>query len=333
MLRSVPLAFAAILFAAAAFAQPEQWRQFGWERTDFDKTDVDFAEIIMGFRVLPGMSTKDRIPAIDDPTFVAVGEAEGHAPTEPVVTVVIEGDARAYPLAVLTWHEIVNDTVGGLPVLVTYCPLCNTALVFERTVGGRVLDFGTSGLLRNSDLIMYDRQTDSWWQQFTGGAIVGEMTGMVLAGVPARLESFGRFVAAHPEGQVLVPGNPALREYGRNPYVNYDSLSRPFLYRGAMPPGIEPMARVVMVETDGAPKAIALSRLRQLGTVEIGDVVLTWEPGQNSAVDETYIRFGRDVGNVVAQRRTAEGLKDIVYHVTFAFAFHAFHPDIPIRQD
>ena len=100
--------------------------------------------------------------------------------TEPVIGLVVNGDARAYPLKILIWHEIVNDTVGGVPVTVTYCPLCNSAIVFERTVDGRVLDFGTTGKLRNSDLVMYDRQTESWWQQFSGTAIVGAMTGTKL---------------------------------------------------------------------------------------------------------------------------------------------------------
>ena len=99
------------------------------------------------------------------------------APQEPVVGLTIDGDARAYPLRILTWHEIVNDVVGGTPVAVTYCPLCNSAPVFERTVDGRVLEFGTTGKLKDSNLIMYDRQTETWWQQFTGEAIVGEMTG------------------------------------------------------------------------------------------------------------------------------------------------------------
>ncbi|MGQ9851612.1 MAG: DUF3179 domain-containing (seleno)protein [Aggregatilineaceae bacterium] len=89
-------------------------------------------------------------------------------PQSPVVAVSVNGSARAYPLAIMTRHEIVNDTLGGVPVAVTFCPLCNSAIVFERTVEGQVLRFGVSGLLRNSDLIMWDDATQSWWQQFTG---------------------------------------------------------------------------------------------------------------------------------------------------------------------
>jgi hypothetical protein len=138
------------------------------------------------------------------------------------------------------WHEIVNDVVGGVPVSVTFCPLCNTAVVFDRRVDERVLDFGTTGKLRYSDLVMYDRQTESWWQQFLGEAIIGELTGAVLTVVPARIESFARFRARAPEGRVLVPNSPALRRYGANPYAGYDTSARPRFYFGEPPAGIAP---------------------------------------------------------------------------------------------
>ncbi|NND49613.1 MAG: DUF3179 domain-containing protein [Rhizobiales bacterium] len=312
-------------------ASPEIWRQFGWDKTDFSKTSVELGEIMMAVQVPLGHTSKDRIPAIDDPKFESADAISDLSAQSPVVSVELNGEARAYPLSVLTWHEIVNDTVGGVPVAITYCPLCNTALAFHRELDGRVFDFGTSGMLRNSDLVMYDRQTDSWWQQFTGEAIVGELTGSVLEGVPARLESFERFTARHPQGQVLVPRYPNQRRYGKNPYVGYDSASAPFLYSGDLPEDIEPMARVVMVATDQGPQAVALDFLRNEGEVKLGDVELTWEPGQNSALDAAVISEGRDVGNVVAQVKTDSGASDVVYHVTFAFAFHAFHPNGTIK--
>jgi hypothetical protein len=176
----------------------------GWSRTDFARSSVPWTDI------LSGGPPKDGIPAIDQPKFEIVSSVKDLVPNEPVIGLDIAGDARAYPLRVLIWHEIVNDTVGGKPVTVTYCPLCNAALVFERNVEGRLFDFGTTGKLRHSDLVMYDRQTESWWQQFTGEAIIGEMLGTVLPLVPARLESFADFKARHPEGKVLVPGDPGL---------------------------------------------------------------------------------------------------------------------------
>ena len=252
---------------------------------------------------------------------------------EPFVSVIDE-EARAYPISILIWHEIVNDIVGGAPVTVTYCPLCNASLVFERTVENRVLDFGTTGKLRNSDLVMYDRQTESWWQQFGGDAIVGVMSGKHLRLVPSRLESFDRFRQRFPHGQVLIPNNPSARNYGRNPYVGYDaSRQKPFLYDGSLPDGIDPMERVIAVETrPGYHEAWSLPLLRERGTIEAGDIVLRWEAGQTSALDKGTVAGGRDIGNIVVQRQQSGRLSDIPYDVTFAFAFHAFRPDSPIHK-
>jgi hypothetical protein len=265
----------------------------------------------------------------------ARGRSAGLGDTEPVIALSIDDDARAYPLRVLIWHEIVNDAVGRTPVAVTYCPLCNAALVFERIPDGRILDFGTTGKLRHSDLVMYDRQTESWWQQFTGEAIVGSMTEQRLRLIPSRLESFERFRQRFPQGQVLVPSDPNLRNYGRNPYVGYDAIGqKPFLYDGSLPDGIEPMERVVAIETaPGRYDAWTLTLLRSKGTIRSGDLLIAWQPGQASALDKASLRAGRDVGNVVVQKQREETLIDVPYDLTFAFAFHAFRPGSPIHKD
>jgi Protein of unknown function (DUF3179) len=316
-----------------AAGDPRSWRS-EWPRTDFSRHSVPLAEI------RSGGPRKDGIPSLDVPRFerLEAGKAKGWAARlndkEPVIALVIASDARAYPLRVLIWHEIANDTVGGTPVAVTYCPLCNAALVFDRSVDGRILDFGTTGKLRSSDLVMYDRQTESWWQQFTGEAIAGAMTGRNLRLLPSRLESFGRFRQRFAEGQVLVPNNPGARNYGANPYVGYDaSGQRPFLYDGTLPVGIDPMERVVAVETaPGRHEAWSLSLLRRRGTIQSGDVILKWEAGQASALDKASIAEGRDVGNVVVQRQKGQARIDIPYDVTFAFVFHAFRKDSPIHK-
>ncbi len=289
-----------------------------WPKTDFKKKSIDFKEIISGG------PPKDGIPSIDEPRFMPAAKVNSQdlAPTEPVVGVVIGGKARAYPLRILTWHEIVNDELAGTPITVTYCPLCNSAIVFDRRLDGKLLDFGTTGKLRNSDMVMYDRQTESWWQQFLGEGIVGEMTGKRLKTIPARLESFEKFLARAPEGEVLIPNDPNMRSYGRNPYESYDSASTPFLYGGDMPDNIEPMVRVVVV--DG--KAWSMPMLREKGNFEDAGLKFTWSKGQNSALDSSRIRKGRDVGNITVQR---DG-KDVVYDVTFAFVYHAFHDGKPI---
>ena len=310
-----------VYWAQQATANPENWR-YEWPQTDFSKTSVDFEEI------LSGGPPKDGIPSIDDPQFMPVADMKELGEKEPVVGLVVNGEARAYPLRILTWHEIVNDVIGGVPVAVTYCPLCNSAVVYDRRVDGAATEFGTTGKLRNSDLVMYDRATESWWQQFVGRAIVGQQTGKELRVLPARLESWTRFAARHPDGQVLVPNNRHMRPYGNNPYVGYDRAQRPFLYNGDYPEGIEPMARVVAVDGE----AWALELLQAAGQIEAGDLRLSWEAGQNSALDAGRIDEGRDVGNVVVQRQGADGLADVPYDVTFAFVFHAFHPEGEIHK-
>lgn len=302
--------------------------------TDFSSRTVPLTEF------LSGGPPRDGIPPIDDPRFAELGSGNTFvaalADREPVVSVALNGDARAYPLRILMWHEIVNDEIGGIPVTVTYCPLCNTAISFDRRLdgpGSEVMDFGTTGRLRHSDLVMYDRQTETWWQQFTGEGLVGKHAGRKLTMVASRLESFGRFRERHPDGSVLVPTNPGMRDYGRNPYTNYDAEGgMPFLYSGAMPAGVEPMSRVVAYETGDGHAAITLAALRAAGRIETGDLVLTWEEGQASALDAPRVSAGRDVGNVVVQQRRPDGtMRDAVHDVTFAFAFHAFRPDAPIH--
>lgn len=226
--------------AAPAGAEIAHWQQ-SW-RTDFSRLTVPPSEIVAGG------PPRDGIPPIDKPHFEAVARTKRYADRESVIALSVGSETRAYPLSVLTWHEIVNDVVGGQSVAVTYCPLYNASVVFNRTLGGEVLTFGTTGLLRNSDLIMYDRQTESWWQQFTGEAIAGKFAGRSLVMLPSRVVSFAEFREKNPSSDVLVPVNPALRPYGKNPYVAYDTRAEPYtLFEGRLPDGIDPMARVVVV--------------------------------------------------------------------------------------
>lgn len=311
-----------VLAGQGAAADPSAWRS-EWPRTDFTKSTVDLGEIISGG------PPKDGIPAIDSPVFEPVASVMDLDAREPVIGLIVNGDARAYPIRILIWHEIVNDVVGGVPVAVTYCPLCNSAAVFDRRVGGRTLSFGTTGKLRHSDLVMYDRESESWWQQFVGRGIVGAYAGVRLAMLPARLESFERFRARAPTGRALVAADPARRRYGTNPYVGYDQAQWPFLYQGRFSSQVAPLARVVVVGRHAWPLDVLRSRSR----IERDDVVLTWEPGQSSALDADTIAAGWDVGNVVVQKKTPAGPVDVVYDVAFAFAFEAFHPDGVLHTD
>jgi len=294
---------APILFAAsAAFAEsaPRNW-EIEWPATDFAKSSIEFSD------VMSGGPPKDGIPALDKVSFAPAPDIVGISEREPVVTVEIEGaEPRTYPIRYLTWHEIVNDKVGEIPLTVTFCPLCNSALVFDGRTDAGVLTFGVSGKLRNSDMIMYDRETESWWQQFTGEAIVGKLLGTELTVIPSWMESYGEFTERHPDGLVMVEPVGFARPYGRNPYERYDGSARPFLYRGELPPH-------------------GITRLAEAGEVIEDGLRITWTAGQASALDTSTISEGRDVGSIRVY--DAETGAPVAHEVVFAFAFHAFAPE------
>jgi len=276
--------------------------------TDFSQHSVPYREI------LSGGPPKDGIPAIDEPQVVSINEADEWLESqEPVILLQIGDEARAYPIQILMWHEVVNDTVGGVPVTVTFCPLCNTGVAFERTFDGQVLDFGTTGRLRYSNLIMYDRQTETWWQQATGEAIAGEFTGRQLTFVPASLISWADFKAAYPEGKVLSRETGYRRDYGSNPYAGYDNVNNsPFLYLGPETPGaLPPMARVVTVDLNGEAVGYPYDVLQKARVVNdtVGGVpiVVLWAPGAASALDAATVAGGDDVGAATTFSRQLDG--------------------------
>jgi len=324
------LAFAVFSVAAVAiwFSFPGAFAQGvgTWQRefplTDFDTRSIELSEIS------DDGNTRDSIPPVAEPVYIDAAKASDIGPLEPVLSIGINGDFRAYPLRILLWHEIVNEVIGGVPVLISYCPLCNSGVVFDRRVDGQVLDFGNTGRLRHRDMVMYDKQTESWWQQFTGEAMIGTLTGKTMKILAARLESLEKFRARAPNGKLLIPENEGARPYGASPYVGMDSRALPralarLNYPYDLPDGVQPLERVVVIGEE----AWTLAKLRDATRIEAGNLVLTWETGQNSIHDTQLISRGRDVGNVVVQRRTAGGLVDVPYDVAFAYAFGAFVPE------
>ena len=302
---------------APTSSAPQFWN-VEWPDTDFSTNAIQ-----SWTEILSGGPPKDGIPAIDNPQFVRVTDETRIGGREPVIAVEIDGEIpRAYPIRYLTWHEIVNDTVGQVPVAVTFCPLCNSGITFDRRVGGKVLSFGVSGKLRNSDMVMYDRETQSWWQQAIGEGIVGEMTGVELTSLPTWMESWDEFRERNPEGIVMAQPTGFNRAYGANPYVRYDSSARPFLFNGEMPPhDIPPLVRVVRV----GDRAWPMTRLAEAGEVSEAGIKLVWTAGQASALDQRSIADSKDVGTVrVFDAGTGENLP---HDVMFAFAYHAFWPD------
>jgi hypothetical protein len=287
----------------------------GW-KTDFSKHSVPLSEF------QSGGPPRDGIPPIDAPRYVSQAEADAWlAPKEPVIAVAVEQSdgslvARAYPLQILLWHEIVNDTLGETPVAVTFCPLCYTAVAYDRRLepGGTVYDFGTTGNLRHSDLVMWDRQTESWWQQFSGDAIVGELTGAHLTFLPAQIVSWQAFKEAYPEGDVLSRETGFDRSYGTNPYPGYDDIdSRPFLFDGTTDGRLPPMERVVGVVRGDQGVAYPFPVLQEQRLIEDQvdetPLVVLWAPGTSSAVDTRDVVAGRDIGQAgVFSRHLGERL-------------------------
>jgi hypothetical protein len=296
-----------------------------WD-TDFSKRVVPLEEF------QSGGPPKDGIPAIDAPRYTRASEVDFLEDREPVILITIDGESRAYPLQILTWHEIVNTRLGDTPVAVTFCPLCNTAIAFDRRVDGEVLDFGTTGKLRDSDLVMYDRQTESWWQQFGGEALVGELAGKELRQLPARIVSWREFRSMHPSGLVLNRDTGFVRDYGTNPYAGYDDVaSSPiFATRNEDDDRLPPKERVVYVEVGKQAFAVPFPTLVDKRTIEVetdeGQLVVRWQSGVASALDSGAIAEGRDVGSASA---LLDG-KPVPFSEPFWFAVAAFRPDIEI---
>ena len=262
---------------------------WGWE-TNLDEKTIPLTELEI-------VLARDRIIPVDAPTFITVAEAPDYMEArEPVVALIIDGDARAYPLAMLMWHEIVNDTVGGVPVTVTFCPLCNTGITFSRVVDGEELTFGTSGMLRNSDLVMWDRQTQSFWQQITGEALAGDYAAnrTVLDQLPSSIISWETFAESYPDGQLLERvtneyGSP-VRPYDSPPYAGYDNVDQqPFLFSGSIDDRLVATSRVLTID-GSTPVAYPFSFLKESpvlnDSIDELDIVAFFDNGTFSAFND-----------------------------------------------
>lgn len=234
------------------------------------------------------------------------------ADVSPVLVVEVNDEARAYPLGILTRHEIANTEIDGVPIAVTFCPLCNAGIAFERELNGQVFHFGVSGYLRNSDLVMWDHETESWWQQATGEGLVGEMAGEQLTFVPASMVSWADFKAGFPNGQVLAPPREDTFGYDYNPYAGYDTSSVPFLYRGFIDERLPAMTRVLTYVSRDNDTPIAVGYAFEIleNTIVANDVVAGvplvafWQPGAASALGNSRISEAQDVGSAVLFERT-----------------------------
>lgn len=278
----------------------------GW-RTDFSRLTVPADDIVAAGK------PRDGIAAIDEPRFVAAADARHIADDDPVVAVAIGEEAKAYPLAIMTRHEVVNDVVGGVAIAVTYCPLCNSAVAFRRELDGRTLDFGVTGNLRFSDLLMWDRQTESWWQQVGGEAIAGELAGRRLAIVPAAIVAWGEFRRAHPQGKALLADAGSGVDYDAARYAGYDGeWGYPHMLGRAPDLRLPSMERALGLAVNGQAVAYPFSRLAAERVVNdvVGDmdVAVFYEPTALSPFEGKSDGERRAVGSATAYRASVDGM-------------------------
>ena len=301
--------FSAIFFLVftTSFAQFQNKKNlpFTWI-TDTINASVPLSEIQI---VLP----KGSFPTLDAPKFV--NKDEGLTMffiNEPVIALEINGNAKAYSLNVLTMHEIANDQLGGESILVTYCPLCNSGIVYNRnvTINGKteLLEFEASGMLRNSDMVMLDRKTETLWQQLIGTAIVGTYNETQLETIPSIIISVEEFFMRYPFGEIMSKDtgfDESAKYYGKNPYKGYDTRENPreqFFNSDKVDQRLPAMERVVDIEDDGDYKIYTFTTAQEKGvindTFKNKSVVLFYKEGAVSILDEGDISTSRNVGSV-----------------------------------
>ncbi len=288
----------ALMLEAAAIAA-DAWS------TDFSRVTADLSDAVV---VAGG---RGAIPVITEPRYETIDQAdEWLSGREPVLAAFAGGEARAYPLRLLLWHEAANDWLGGLPLLATYCPRCNSAAVYERTAGTLTLQFRAASVLRSENRVLFDETTDSWWQQSSGESIAGEFAGFRLPLVANAVISWDDFKRAHPAGTVLSRASGFDVDYGFNPYFNAD-FTQPPPSAGEVDRRLPARARVLGLQNDGNALAVPFSALdfsRAVNLMIGGEpATVFWQRGTTSPLSSANVAQGRDVGAAVGFDARLEG--------------------------
>jgi hypothetical protein len=270
-------------------------------------------------QIVPGGPGKDGIPAILKPAFVPATEATFLKDEDRVLGLGRGDEAKAYPIRILNWHEIVNDTIGGKPVVVTYCPLCGTGIGFEGLVKGRPHTFGVSGLLYQSDLLMYDHQTQSLWSQISMEAVAGPMTGVKLTHIFLEHTTWAEWRRDHPNTLVLSRKTGYFRDYDRDPYLGYAQRADLMFETTRFDPRYHPKEWVLGVEVNGTFKAYPFAELRKAKnpvTDQVNGQPLRIEFSQRASSARVTDAQGNPIPSVTA----------------YWFAWYAFHPDAQVYK-
>ena len=270
-------------------------------------------------KLLAGGPPKDGIPSIDAPLFVSVGEADRWLEDDELGAAVLhKGVERFYPFQILVWHEIVNEVVAGDAILITYCPLCGSVIGYERTINGETVEFGTSGKLYNSNLVMYDRLTDSYWTQIEGRAVIGDLTGTELKLFPVEVLTWGDWKAAYPDSEVMSRETGHVRVYGRDPYGDYYS-SRNLIFPVENDDNrLHPKAVIFGIEIGGSAKAYPESALKA-------------SPEVRDEINNVPLSIVRDSTGIVTITRLDTNER-VPHERDFWFAWAAFHPDTALFE-
>jgi len=271
-------------------------------------------------KILSGGPPRDGIPAIDQPKFLNAQNADFLQASDRILGINYKGVQRAYPINILNWHEIVNDTIKGESVVVTYCPLCGTGVVYSGTINGQPQKFGVSGLLYNSDVLLYDRATASLWSQILSTAISGKMVGTTLTTIPVQHTSWAAWRRQYPQTQVLSQATGFKRDYSRTPYQDYDANSDIFFPLNAESRRYHPKERVLGVQIGEKFKAYPFVELAKYGSSPLID---------QFAGKTLRIEF--DVDNRDGQVFDNNG-KVLPSINSFWFAWYAFHPKTAVFE-